>query len=218
MDSVYSLPVIAVVMAGLWTSNLAYDRGIPHYITRKIGHFAGGLGFIASVILFSGAIWPIVLSGIFAGLLYLARRVRPRTFRGVGGAPRMETLSEVWFAFSAVPVFAVAWLWLDRPLIALACLLFMAWGDCVTGIIRARVYHRPTKGLWGSLGMLLVCTGVAAVLVRPFWIGMVGAMTATITEWAFGDYGLIKKTDDNWAVPIASLVILLLLLQVTGNL
>lgn len=218
MDSVYSLPVIAVVMAGLWTSNLAYDRGIPHYISRKIGHFAGGLGFIAGVMLFSGPLWPVLLSGIFAGLLYLARLVRPRTFRGVGGAPRMETLSEVWFALSAVPVFAVAWLWLDRPLIALACLLFMAWGDCVTGIIRARVYHGATKGLWGSLGMVLVCTGVAAVLIRPFWIGLIGAVTATVAEWAFGDYGLIKKTDDNWAVPLASLGIILCLLQVTGNL
>ncbi len=130
----------------------------------------------------------------------------------------METHSEVWFAFSAVPVFGIAWLWLDKPFIALACLLFMAWGDCVTGIIRARVYHGPTKGLWGSMGMFIVCICVGAVLIRPFWIGPVAASVATLTEWAFGDYGLIKKTDDNWGVPLVSLGVVLVLLAITGNL
>jgi phytol kinase len=216
-ESPYAVLVGALAVAGLWTSNFAYDRGTPHYLSRKIGHAVGGMAFITGVLLFTSAWWPILLSAIFSAVFLAARFVRPHTFRGVGGSSRTGTLSEVWFAFVAVPVFAISWLWLERPFVALACLLFMAWGDCVTGVVRSRVYNGPSKGLWGSLTMLLVCIGIARVLIDPFWIGVVGAIVATATEWSFGDYGLIKKADDNWAVPLTGLGTILGIMYLTGN-
>jgi dolichol kinase len=214
----YAILVGATVIAGLWISNVAYDRGVPHYISRKIGHIAGGLAFLTGVLLFSSAWWPMLLALLFSALLIAARLMRPQTFRGVGGSARIGTLSEVWFALVAVPVFAVAWLWLRQPFVALASLLFMAWGDCVTGVVRARVYHRPVKGLWGSFGMLLTCLVIAGFLVRPFWIGAIGAIAATATEWSFGEYGLIRRADDNWAIPISSIAVILGIMWLTGNL
>ena len=47
----------------------------------------------------------------------------------MGGSGRSERiLAEVWFPLAAVPVYAIAWLWLKHPEAAVACLLFMAWG------------------------------------------------------------------------------------------
>jgi dolichol kinase len=77
-------------------------------------------------------------------------------------------MAEVWFAWIAVPVFAIGWLWLDQPFVTISCLLFMAWGDCVTGLIRAQVYGRPVKGLWGSAAMLIVCLGISGPLSNYF--------------------------------------------------
>jgi phytol kinase len=217
-ESPYALLVAGVVVLGLWSSNLAYDRNVPHYVSRKVGHLAGGLAFTIGVLLFSSAWWPIILSALFGMVLFAARVLRPQTFRGVGGSARRGSLAEVWFALVAVPVFAVAWLWLQRPFLALACLLFMAWGDCATGIIRARIYHRPIKGLWGSAGMFLICLAIALILLKPWWIGMSGAFVATVTEWSFGEYGLLKWADDNWAVPLSSLGVMADIMALSGNL
>ena len=215
----YAVVTVGAVLAGLWISNIVYDLEVPHHISRKIGHAAGGLAFFISVLLFSSAFWPMLLSGLFAVLLLGARLVKRRTFRGVGrtGVNR-GVYSEVWFAAVALPVFGIAWLWLDRPMVALAALLFMAWGDCLTGITRSQVYHREVKGPWGSVAMLAVCLAISWAFIQPFWIGAAAAAVAVGAEWAFGECGVMKWGDDNWAVPLSSLGVILGLLALTGNL
>jgi len=221
-DMVSELPfaviIAGAVMVGLWISNTLFDLHVPHYISRKIGHSAGGLGFLIAVFAFSSAWWPIMLTGLFGMILWSARFRRPHIFRGVGGSGRdSHSMSEVWFALAAVPVFAVGWLWLNTPFIAAACLLFMAWGDCVTGLIRSKVYGKPVKGLWGSLAMLIVCLIISWAFIKPFWIGVLGSVIATITEWAFGDTGFVKWADDNWAIPVISLAFVSGIAALTGN-
>jgi len=214
----YVLIIIGVVIVGLWLSNILYDLKVPHYISRKVGHSAGGLAYLSAAFLFSSAWWPIILSFCFGLILWIARALRPHTFRGVGGSGRdPHSMSEVWFAWIAVPVFAVGWLWLNQPFLAVSCMLFMAWGDCVTGLVRSEVYGRAVKGLWGSLAMLLVCLAISWAFVRPFWIGAVVSIVATVTEWSFGDVGLIKWADDNWAIPVVSLAFLLAASTLLGS-
>ncbi|MDD5700819.1 MAG: hypothetical protein PHU23_02110 [Dehalococcoidales bacterium] len=214
----YAVIITGAVMVGLWISNTLFDLRVPHYVSRKIGHSAGGLGFLIAVYTFSSAWWPLILTSLFCLLLWIARIRRPRTFRGVGGSGRdTHSKSEIWFTLVAVPVFAVGWLWLDKPFIAVSCLLYMAWGDCVTGLVRREIYGRPVKGLWGSLAMLIVCLAISWAFINPFWIGALGALVATITEWAFGDVGVIKWADDNWAVPIMSLAVVSGTAILTGN-
>jgi len=215
----YAVVVLLVVLVGLWISNVLYDLKVPHYLSRKVGHGAGGVGFLLCGCLFSSAFWPITLSGGFALVLSSARIIKPGAFRGVGGSGRGGNVkSEVWFAAIGVPVFAVGWLWLDKPFVAVSCLLFMAWGDCLTGLVRYRVYGKPVKGLWGSVAMLVVCLVVAAAFLRPFWIGAVGAVVAVIAERVFGDVGMVKWADDNWAIPVTSLSSILILLALTRSL
>jgi phytol kinase len=213
-----ALLIAGVVLTGLWISNIIYDRGVPQYISRKIGHCAGGVGFLICLF-FTSSGWPIILSAAFGAVLLGARLTKPDTFRGVGGSGRSSgVMAEVWFPWVAVPVFIVSWSWLDRPALGVAVLLFMAWGDGVTGLVRSQVYHQPVKGLWGSVVMLGVCLVVSLVLVRPFWIGSLVSLVAVIVEWAFGDTGKFKWADDNWAIPVVSLAVLLGLMAMIGNL
>ena len=200
------IALAGIILAGLWASNFAYDRDVPQYVSRKIGHAAGGLCFLLAPFLFSSVWLPVFLAGAFAVILLLARLLRPDTFRGVGGNRRgSDSFAEIAFAAVAVPVYLVGWWWLKQPLAAAAALLFMAWGDGVTGLVRARLYRRPVKGLWGSAAMLGVCLALAWALVKPFWAGGVAALAATGTEMMFGDVGLVKRIDDNLAIPIISL-------------
>jgi phytol kinase len=215
----YVVMIAGAVTIGLWMSNILYDQNIPHYISRKIGHSAGGLGFYIAVFAFSSAWWPIILTFSFGLLLLLAHFSRPRTFRGVGGSGRTgPSLSEVWFAWIAVPVFGIAWLLMNEPYLALTCLLYMAWGDCVTGLVRSQVYGKPVKGLWGSLAMLIVCLIISWAFIKPFWIGICGSVVATAAEWLFGDTGTIKWADDNLAVPVISLAAIIGISILTGQL
>ena len=214
-DFIIAVLVVVFVLAGIHISNLVYDRGVPHFFSRKIGHGAGGFAFLAALVV---SPWTaMAIAATFSIMMALAQRWRPDYIRGIGGAGRdSKTLSEVWFPFVALPVFGISWLWLNQPLPAVASLLFMAWGDGITGLVRGRVYHRQVKGLWGSLAMLLVCLAISWVLIKPLWIGVIASVAATVTEWSFGDSGRLKWADDNLAVPLVSLGIILGLMALTG--
>lgn len=217
-DYAYLVLVVGVVMVGLYLSNIIYDLKVPNYLSRKIGHAAGGLGFLISVALFSSGWWLFGITAGFVIILWLARRFRPGAFRGVGGSGRDSgAMSEIWFPLSALPVILLGWVWWGRPVVVVACLLFMAWGDCVTGIVRSQIYHRAVKGLWGSAAMLVVCLIIAWAFINPFWVGAVGAFAATVIEWAAGDVGILKWADDNWAIPVGSFIVVFGLLAVTGG-
>ena len=42
---------VGVVLAGLWLANIVYDAGVPQYVSRKIGHGAGGVAFLIASML-----------------------------------------------------------------------------------------------------------------------------------------------------------------------
>jgi dolichol kinase len=215
----YVVVIIGAVLVGLYVSNILYDLKVPQYISRKIGHAAGGLGFLLCALLFTSGWWLFGITAAFFIMLFGARFVKPDTFRGVGGTGRAkQAFAEVYFPAAALPVIAIGWVWLDKPIIAVACLLFMAWGDCVTGLVRSQIYGKAVKGLWGSAAMLVACLIIAWAFITPFWIGAIGAVIATVTEWACGDVGLLKWADDNWAIPIVSCAVIFGLLAATGAL
>ncbi|MBA7480412.1 hypothetical protein ES707_15866 [subsurface metagenome] len=203
----YVLLTAGAVIIGLWVSNILFDLKVPNYISRKIGHAAGGLGFLCCALLFSSGWWVLILAVGFTAMLGGAKLVRPNTFRGVGGTGRQtEAMAEVWFPLATIPVVAVGWIWLDKPLVAISCLLFMAWGDMVTGIVRSQVVGKPQKHWSGSVAMFATCLIIAWCFISPFWLGAVTALMATLAEWACGDVGLrwLRWTDDNWTIPVVS--------------
>lgn len=201
------LPLFALiagaVLVGLYLSNILFDYGVPQYISRKVGHGVGGVAYLLSALMFPHPWYPLILSGGFTLLLGVARLLRPSTFRGVGGSSRKHALAEIWFPLAGTLALAVGWAWLGSPWLAVVPILFMAWGDMLTGLIRAKVYGKEVKGNWGSVGMLITCL-LVAYLFHPYWMAAIGALVATATE----KYSGLSKTwvDDNYTIIVSSLL------------
>jgi len=200
----FVLLIAGAALVGLYLANLFYDYGIPQYTSRKLGHFGGAVGFLLCPLLFSSFWWPLILTTGFTVLLLYARMFRPTTFRGVGGSGRLEALAEIHFPATGIVTMGICWGLLGEPWLAIVPLTFMGAGDAITGLIRSRVYGREVKGNWGSLGMLVVCLTLA-YFITPYWVGVMGAITAVIAE------RFTKTTryvDDNLTIPLSSALVM----------
>ena len=193
--------VACASLLGLYLANVFYDYGVPQYISRKVGHLGGAVAFLLCPLLFSSYHWPLILTAGFTGLLLYARLSRPALFRGVGGSGRPDALAEIHFPATGVVLIGIVWGVLDMPWVAIVPLVFMGAGDAVTGIIRSAVYKREVKGNWGSVGMLVTCTLVAVCFIEPVWVGLVGAVVATLAEKFTVTSHFI---DDNLTIPLLS--------------
>ncbi|MBA7627469.1 hypothetical protein ES703_34931 [subsurface metagenome] len=199
--------IAGAALMGLYLANLFYDYGIPQYISRKLGHLGGCVGFLLCPLLFSSFWWPLILTTGFTALLLYARMFRPTTFRGVGGSGRLEALAEIHFPATGIVLIGILWGLLGKPWLAIIPLTFMGAGDAITGLIRNRVYGKEIKGNWGSAGMLVTCL-ILAYFIQPYWIGALGAITAVIVERFTKT---TKYVDDNLTIPLASALIMAVL-------
>jgi len=204
-EAVCTFLITWIALVGLFSSNVLYDRGVPQYLSRKVGHGTGGLGYLLCALLFSSPFLPIIISGGFTILLLWANLFRPSTFRGVGGSARKHAVAEVWFPLAGTFSLAVGWFWLGSPMLAIVPILYMAWGDMVTGLIRSKIYGKEVKGNWGTLGMLITCL-LIAFLYPVYWIAAIGALVGTLSE----RYTPLSKGlwDDNWSIIVFSLVVM----------
>ena len=193
------------VIVGLYLSNVMYDYGVPQYISRKLGHGAGGIGYLMLALFYREGWFPLFISILFTFMLALARVFSPSLFRGVGGSGRTHAMAEVWFPLAGTISIAIGWLWIGDKWLAIVPILFMAWGDMVTGLVRARVYQKEVKGWWGSAAMIVVCLMVS-LLYSPYWIALAGAVVATLSERFTPPSS--GWWDDNWTIIISSLLVM----------
>lgn len=202
----FVLLVAGAALVGLWVSNIFYDYHLPQYLSRKIGHLGGGVGYLLCAFLFHSYLWPLILTITFTMLLFVARFIKGNLFRGVGGTGRPTAFAEVWFPAASVISIAVGWTWLSNVWLAILPCLYMSFGDAVTGLTRSVIYHREFKGNMGSVAMAITCILLAWILYTPLWIGIVGAITATLAErFTPMSHGWI---DDNWTIVISSLLVM----------
>lgn len=104
---------------------------------------------------------------------------------------------------------------------AVAAISFIILGDIAAAMIgrkfgrtkirfslmRTDSNRNNQKSLQGSLSCLLACLAVAAVVPHlPLWVGLVGALMATVAE------GINLPIDDNFSVPLISGLVMHLLL------
>jgi len=202
------LPLVALiaglVLVGLYISNVCYDYGTPQYISRKIGHGVGGVGYLLCALMFSSPWYPLIISGGFTLLLGGARLLRPSTFRGVGGSSRRHALAEIWYPLAGTVSLIAGWAWLGSPWLGVLPALYLGFGDAVTGLTRSWHCKKEKKGWCGTFSMLVVCLLVSQFL-QPYWIGFIMAVTATLAErltpmsrgWM----------DDNWTLVISSALV-----------
>jgi len=196
----FALLIAGAALLGLYLANLFWDAGIPHHVSRKLGHLGGCVAFLLSPFLFSSFWWPLILTTGFTALLLYARWKRPHTFRGTGGSGRPHALAEIHFPATGIVLIGVLWGVLGEPWLAIVPLCFMGGGDALTGLIRNKIYHREVKGNWGSVGMLITCL-ILAYFIQPYFIGVLGAVIAVIAE----KYTKTTKyIDDNLTIPLAS--------------
>lgn len=203
----YAILITGAVLVSLYLANVFYDYKVPQYISRKVGHMGGAVGFLLFPLLFSSFWLPFIVTTGFTGLLLYARMFRPDTFRGVGGSGRLEALAEIHFPATGIVLIGVIWGIFNQPWLAIIPLTFMGAGDAITGLIRARVYGKEVKGNWGSVGMLTTCL-VLAYFIHPYWIGAIGAVVATLAERFTKTQRYI---DDNLTIPLVSAAAMALL-------
>ena len=151
----FALLIAGAALLGLYLANLFWDAGIPHHVSRKLGHLGGCVAFLLSPFLFSSFWWPLILTTGFTALLLYARWKRPHTFRGTGGSGRPHALAEIHFPATGIVLIGVLWGVLGEPWLAIVPLCFMGGGDALTGLIRNKIYHREVKGNWGAWGCSL---------------------------------------------------------------
>ncbi len=206
-DLPYVVLIAGAALTGLYLANLFYDYNIPQYISRKLGHLGGCVGFLLCPLLFSSFWWPLILTTAFTILLLYARLFKPDYFRGVGGSGRPQALAEIHFPATGIVLIGICWGLLGEPWLAIVPLCFMGGGDAITGLIRSRVYGKEIKGAWGSVGMLATCL-IFAYFIQPYSIGAVGAVTAVIAERFTKT---TKYVDDNLTIPLSSALVMSLL-------
>lgn len=106
--------------------------------------------------------------------------------------------------------------------VAMAAISFIILGDIAAALIgrkfgktkipwsltKVNPFGNDRKSLEGSLSCLLMCLVVAMVIPQlPLWIGIIGAVTATVAE------GISLPINDNFSVPLLSGLCMQLLLQ-----
>lgn len=209
----FAILIACGVLVGLYLSNVLYDAGIKHWISRKIGHLAGAIAIIMAAYMFTDWIWPFILATGFLLLLFGAKIFKPATFRGVGGSGRPEAYAEVWYPLSMAIVIPILWGIYNEPFVAAACCAMMGAGDAITGFVRSRYCPRPQKHWSGTVAMFLCCLLLAWAFVEPIQLGIAMAIGATITEYICGEVSPIKWlrwADDNLTIPLSATGIYLL--------
>jgi len=189
-----------------WVYNLAIKKNYPPdsatYFGRKTIHIlASGITVFLIPILYKEPIIPF-LSAIFLAIYtYLPHKKNQlKQWYQTKNNTKEVNFSIMWGISILVGWFFDKTFWLG-----VIPVLFMSFGDGITGIIRNIIYKKRTKGWEGSVGMLLVCVVIGS---RMGWAGIIAAFLATIVEKIMPIDSNIM--DDNIAIPIVSLLILII--------
>ena len=177
------------------------------YVARKVIHMLGG-GVVALLApyVFTSPLVPMLAAYLLTAYLLYVRA----TGKKMNWFMEEDSRGEVYFTFAYGTLLLLMWIiepnyWGTKDMyIPLVPIYYMSFGDGVTGIIRNYVYRQRKKGLWGSLGMLIVST-----VIGYYYFGLVGlasAIVATVAE-------LSSVIDDNLTVSFSSFAFLLVFVK-----
>ncbi len=163
------------------------------YFSRKVIHFLSG-GVTALVVPFLHEPFiPFFLAMGLAFMTYIPHKIQ----KIFGWFQVEDNISEVYFCIIWAFLFLLMWqfnVWL-----AVVPVLFMSFGDGVTGIVRNILYEERVKAWIGNVAMLALCVPIGYFTFG--WKGVVAAVLASIVE----HYDFI---DDNISVPLVSWTVL----------
>ncbi len=196
-----------LVGAGLGLSNLLRDREIPRPLARYVAPWTTGGAFLMAVLWLEPVV-AITLASVLTVMMVTLKGLRRTALRGVEGEFASQKWSEITFGLAGTASLVVGWGLLGDPWLGFLPIAFMAWGDSTSGFVRATYYRSNFSSWWPSLGMMLICLG-AALLYAPYWIGVVGAVAATMAERKRPRLG--AWWDDNANVVTVSLATMIVL-------
>ena len=173
--------VALLALVGLVGSNFLYDHGVPIAMARRFAPVFGGLAYLAAVSWLD--VWPaIAVSGAMTLLIILFRFGFRQRLRGVRGTHAAQQWAEVMYPLAATLSLYFGWFILEDRWLAFLPIAFMAWGDTAAGMARNTLSRDSSPSVLTMAAMLAVCLTAAAIFFRPFWIGAVGALSATLAE------------------------------------
>jgi len=191
--------VITVISKKVYSYSLSknYDEISARYLSRKTIHIlAGGVVAVFVPFVYKEPVTPFILSLILTVLLLFNRRQKKMMdwFQEAGNFYEVD-FTIMWGLSILVGWFFDKTLWLG-----VLPAIYMSVGDGVTGIVRIIISKKRYKGIEGSLAMF--------ISILPFSItmgygGLISAFAGTLAEKQ-------NFIDDNIAVPVVSLLILIL--------
>lgn len=201
-----SLVLIVIVFLVLW--GWLKHRGYPSYPYMKIVHLGTGIALVLTVFWFNSPIIPLaIMGGFLAFFLFCRYCLKQRLFIMKG------RLADIYGVVGCLVSVGIGWGILKDPYLGITPALMFSWGDCVTGFTRWPIYHKRCKGNWGSLTMLAVCLAIGIFLIKPFWVGILGAIAAVLTE----KYSQLEGIwDDNLTIPFATMTVIYPLCLIFG--
>jgi dolichol kinase len=99
----------------------------------------------------------------------------------------------------------MATMWYINLWLAITAIIFMAWGDGITGVVRYYVYRKRVKGMWGSVAMAILLLPLGYIMMG--WIGVAGAIYSTLVERK-------EQVNDNFSIPVGATLLMLLLSKI----
>ncbi len=194
-----------ILFATKFTYNLFCSWGQPSnvaiYYNRKILHMlVGGAIAIACPFVFSTPIYPLMIGILMAIATYLPYK----TGKILYWVQTEDNMNDVNFCLMAGISVYLLWVLMDDPYLAIIPVIYMAFGDGVTGVARNMVFQKRTKSPIGNVFMALVCIPSGYFLASlastpiPMW-GVISAVVASIVERY--EFGFI---DDNILITVSA--------------
>jgi len=176
-----------------------FKNNVAIYFNRKVIHVIAG-GFVAVLVpfIFKSFILPLALGLLFAVITYIPHK----TGKLMYWFQDPENYYEVNFCIMWGLLIAIGWIIFNDPIIAIIPVLFMAFGDAVTGFVRNLMFKRRTKSWWGNLAMSIVSIPIGSIIGIS---GIIAAIASSIIE-----HFEFKYIDDNITIPIVSFIIIYL--------
>ena len=138
---------------------------------------------------------PALLAFGLAFITYLPHKLNRRMY----WFQDPENIYDVDFTLSWGLIILFTW-YIDRSFwLGVIPVLFMAYGDGITGLIRNLKYNKRTKAWEGTAGMLLLCIIIGA---KMGFAGIFAGILCSLVE-------RLENIDDNITVPATGLFILL---------
>ncbi|RLI35476.1 dolichol kinase [Candidatus Bathyarchaeota archaeon] len=170
------------------------------YYNRKIIHIlAGGLIALLTPFLFTEVFIPFTLAMVLAVVSYIPYKTGRLNY----WYQVPDNMFDVHFCLMWGLTILLSKLLFNNWWVGIVPILFMSFGDAVTGIVRNAMFKRRTKSWWGNLAMLTVCTPIGSIFGFK---GILPAIGVSIIE-----HYEYKWINDNITVPLISFLMISML-------